>query len=100
MVIKQVGAMSLAKVAAVLYAGLGLLIGAVISLVAVAGAATWLSQSDAPGGGLLGAVFGVGAIIVLPICYGIFGFIGTLIAASLFNVAARITGGVQIEVQQ
>jgi hypothetical protein len=40
---------------------------------------------------------GVGAIVVLPICYGIFGFIGTLIMAWLFNVAAGMVGGVEIE---
>lgn len=99
MVIKRVGAMSLAKVAAVLYAGMGLIIGGLLSLVAMAGAATWMAQSDSPGGAMFGALFGVGAIIILPICYGIFGFIGTLIAASLFNVAARMTGGVEIDVQ-
>ncbi len=98
MVIKRVGALSLAKVAAVLYAGIGLLIGGLISLLALTGLPGGLAASDA-GGAAFGALFGVGAIILLPIFYGIVGFIGTLIAALLFNVAARITGGVEIEIQ-
>lgn len=32
------------------------------------------------------------------LCDAIVGFIGTLIGAALFNLAARITGGVEIEV--
>jgi hypothetical protein len=31
--------------------------------------------------------------------YGVGGFIVTLISAALFNVAAKITGGVEIETQ-
>jgi hypothetical protein len=99
MVIKRVGALSLAKIAAVLYAGIGLIVGAMFSLIGLIGAATWMAHSDAPGGAMFGTLFGVGAIIVLPICYAVMGFIGTLIAASLFNFAAGMTGGVQIEVQ-
>lgn len=99
MVIKRVGAMSLAKIAAVLYAGIGLIVGAMFSLSGLIGAATWMAQSDARGGAMFGTLFGAGAIIVLPIFYGVIGFIGTLIAASLFNFAAGMTGGVQIEVQ-
>jgi hypothetical protein len=98
MVIKGVGALSVAKIAAVLYAGLGLLIGVVFALIGMAGFARQMSgaSSALPFGGML---FGVGAIIILPICYGLMGFIFTLIGATIFNMAARLTGGVQIEVQ-
>jgi len=97
MVIKRVGAMSVAKIAAVLYAGMGLLLGAVFSLVGMAGFGAMANSGDAPP--FMGMIFGVGAIVILPICYGIGGFIFTLIAASLFNVAAGMTGGVEVEVQ-
>ena len=46
---------------------------------------------------MFGALFGVGAIILLPIFYGCMAFVMTLIQAALFNVAARMTGGVEIE---
>lgn len=95
MVITKVNAFSVAKVAAVLYAGLGLLIGALFSLIGMAGLASALSNNEA--GGFFAALFGVGAIIIMPICYGIFGFIGSFIFASLFNVAAGMTGGIEVE---
>ena len=98
MVIKGVGALSVAKIAAVLYAGIGLLIGVVFALIGMAGFGSQLSgpDSNVP---FVGMLFGVGAIIILPICYGLMGFIFTLIGATIFNMAARLTGGVQIEVQ-
>ena len=95
MVITKVNAFSVAKVAAVLYAGLGLLIGALFSLIGMAGMAGALANTD--GGGFFTALFGVGAIIIMPICYSIFGFIGSFIFASLFNVAAGMTGGIEVE---
>jgi hypothetical protein len=98
MVIKRVGAMSVAKIAAILYAGIGLIIGAIFSLVGMAGMAAGLAR-DQPGGAFLGAFFGVGAIILFPVLYACIGFVFTLIGAALFNLAAGITGGVEIEVQ-
>ena len=97
MVIKRVGALSFAKVAAVLYAGVGLLIGVCFALLGMVGLSSLGSSSGAPS--FLAPIFGVGAIIILPIFYGVLGFIGTLIAATLFNVAAGMTGGVEIDVQ-
>ncbi len=98
MVIKRIGALSLAKIAAVLYAGIGLLIGAVFSLIGMAGFASQMGDASS-GLPFVGMLFGVGAIIILPICYGLIGFIFTLIGATIFNAAARLTGGVEIEVQ-
>ena len=95
MVITKVNAVSVAKVAAVLYAGLGLLFGAMFSVIGMAGLTGTMGNTE--GGALFGLLFGAGAVIVLPICYGIFGFIGSLIFAALFNVAAGMTGGIEIE---
>lgn len=95
MVITKVNAFSVAKVAAVLYAGLGLLFGAIFSLIGMAGLTSALSDTE--GGHFFAALFGVGAIIVMPICYGIFGFIGSFIFAALFNIAAGMTGGIEVE---
>ena len=98
MVITRVNAFSVAKVAAVLYAGMGLLIGALFSLIGMIGVGAALSGTE--GAGFLSALFGVGAIIIMPICYGVIGFIFSFIAASLFNVAAGMTGGVEVETRQ
>ena len=93
MVLKRVGAMSLAKISGVLYAVIGLIVGGCISLLAVAGMAAQQS------GSFMGAMFGVGAIIVLPIFYGLLGFIGALITAGLYNLLAGAVGGVQIDLE-
>jgi hypothetical protein len=94
MVINRIGPMSVAKLAAVLYGMLGLLIGACVSLVAmVGGFAAGQNQASA-----FGAMIGIGSIIFFPLLYGVIGFIGTLIAAALYNVAAGIVGGVHVDV--
>ena len=40
---------------------------------------------------------GIGAIIIAPICYAILGFIGGLIGAVVYNFAANMMGGIEIE---
>ena len=98
MVIKRIGPLSVAKIAAVLYAGIGLLIGVAFALLGMAGLTNRLSEDGSPIP-MMGLFFGVGAIIILPICYAIMGFVITLISAGLFNLAAGVTGGVEIDVQ-
>lgn len=98
MVITKVNAFSVAKVAAVLYAGLGLIFGALFSLVGMLGVGAALAGQE--GAGFLSALFGIGAIIIMPICYGLIGFIMSFIVASLFNVAAGMTGGIEVETRQ
>lgn len=95
MVVKSVGAVSCAKVAGALYALMGLIIGACISLIAMLGG--FASASDE--GAMFGALFGVGAIILAPVFYGVMGFVMTFIAAALYNVVAGRVGGVEINVQ-
>ena len=95
MVITRIGPISLAKIAGVLYGGIGLLAGALISVWALAGAAAGHGSGPA----FLPSFIGVGAVIALPIFYGGLGFIGTLIAAALFNFAARLVGGVEIDIK-
>jgi hypothetical protein len=97
MVIKQVGALSCARIAGTLYAILGLFIGAIISLLGIAGA--FGAQNIEGGAGLAGAFMGIGAVIMAPIIYGCFGFVSALIGAWLYNLLAGIVGGIEIEVQ-
>lgn len=96
MVIKSVKPLSVAKVAGVLYALIGLIAGACFSLLGVA-LSSFASNSDNHLPPMLGAMFGAGAIIILPIVYGIFGFIFALIGAFIYNIVAGIAGGIEIE---
>jgi hypothetical protein len=95
MVIRRVRPLSAAKVAGMLYALMGLIIGAFISLFSLVGGA--MMPKDAPGG--FGILFGAAAIIVLPICYGIMGFIAAAISAALYNLVAGWVGGIELDVQ-
>jgi hypothetical protein len=84
--------MSFAKVSAVLYALMGLIFGAFISIISVVGGAFMPKQ---PGAG--GMIFGAAAIVALPIFYGVLGFVMSLIGAGLYNVVAGWVGGIEIE---
>ena len=93
-VVKRVGVLSYGKVLGIIYALLGLIAGGVISLFSLAGAfATARSEGAAR------MLFGVGAIIFIPICYGLIGFIGGIIIAALYNLIASWIGGVEIELE-
>jgi hypothetical protein len=98
MVITRVGPLSVAKIAGILYALIGLAIGAIFSLIGLAGMAGGLA-SESRDTALFGALFGVGAIIAFPIFYGVLGFVMMLLMAALFNLAARLAGGVEVDVQ-
>ncbi|WP_342305110.1 hypothetical protein [Methanolobus sp. ZRKC5] len=91
--IKKVGVLSLGKILAVLYAIMGLILGAFMTLASLTiGAMSYHA-------GMGGMFFGAGAIIILPIFYGILGFITGIITALIFNVATGFIGGLEIEVE-
>lgn len=96
MVIRRLGPLSFAKIAGVLYALMGFIIGAIISAVSVVGGA-FAAVNE--GSGFPGMLFGAAAVVVLPIVYGLLGFVVTLIGAALYNLAAGWVGGVELDVQ-
>ena len=96
MTITRIRPLSFAKISGTLYVLLGLVGGGIISLIALVGGFP-PDTSGAPG--FARVLFGVGAVVVLPILYGGLGFLATLIAAWLYNVVAGFVGGVEIDVQ-
>ena len=94
MVINRIAPFSLAKISGTLYAIIGLIFGALISLIAMAGAMAAAGDQ----GSMFGAMFGVGAIVLFPIFYGCLGFVGSLIVAWLYNLLAGMVGGVELDV--
>jgi hypothetical protein len=90
MILKRVGPLSVGKVLGGLYAVLGLFIGAIFALLCVLGA-TFGGREGLP------ALAGVSAIVIAPIVYGTLGFIGGIIGAALYNVAAGLFGGIELE---
>jgi hypothetical protein len=95
MIVKRVGPLSFARISGTLYALIGLIIGGVFSMIAMAGG----FASETAGSAGIAAALGVGAIVIFPILYGLLGFVATLIGAWLYNVVAGIVGGIELDVQ-
>jgi len=92
MVLNRVGPLSAAKVVGLLYAIVGLVMGAVFSLVSVLG-------GFSPGRADAGPLFGIAAVVIFPVAYGVVGFLMTLIIAWLYNGLARLVGGIEIDLR-
>ena len=90
MVINRVGPLSSAKVIGLLYAILGLAMGAIVSLISASGG---FAQA-----GPAAPLFGIAAVVFIPIAYGLMGFVMALILAALYNGLAKLVGGVEIDV--
>jgi hypothetical protein len=98
MIIRKVGIGSIVKVFGVMYGLLGFVIGAFFAMFALVGfGAASAANEDMPG--WMGSLFGIGAVIILPIVYGIMGAIGGVLMGALYNLVASLTGGLEIEVQ-
>jgi hypothetical protein len=97
MQLTRIGPMSLARLAAGLYAAIGLIVGLIFALAALAGAGLAASAGDASP--LVGLMFGVGAIVFLPLMYGVLGAVGALIIAALYNLLAGWLGGVELTLE-
>ncbi len=89
--IKKIGVLSLAKIYAVITAIFGLIIGIIYAVVGTA-------ASVSGEAGVLAAL-GIGSIIVMPIVYGIIGFISGAIGAWLYNLVANWIGGIELDLK-
>jgi hypothetical protein len=95
--IKKLGVLSVAKIYGAITFVFGLIIGVIYGLFVMVFGAAMMSQSRSAGGG---AVFlGLVIMIVTPILYAVIGFIAGAIGALIYNVAAGIAGGIEIEVE-
>lgn len=93
MVIKRIGVLKLAIFQGALMAAFGLI--AALFLMMFGSMFAHLSGQAAQGvmaGGLV-------ALIILPILYGILGFICGAIGAALYNLVASVVGGIEMDVE-
>jgi len=97
MIVRRIGAWSVGKVYGAMMATLGLIFGACIALFSLVGAGiVGANNPDMPS--WLGAVFGVGAVIFLPLFYGGMGLVMGALMAFLYNIFAGMVGGIDLDV--
>jgi hypothetical protein len=98
MVLARVGVLSAGKVLGIVYALLGFIVGGFVALVSMFGGAVNMAQNGNNAVPFAGA--GVMAIVMLPIIYGILGFLGGIISAAIYNVVAGMVGGLEFELER
>jgi hypothetical protein len=87
--LKNFGVLSTGFVGAVVNAFLGLIAGLVVAVVSFTPA--WIALPF-----VRGPLTGVLAIVVLPLVYGAVGFASGVVLAVLYNLAARLVGGIKL----
>ncbi|CAN5745564.1 hypothetical protein BH24ACI5_BH24ACI5_03750 [soil metagenome] len=97
MVIRSIGVVSVGKIYGAITAAVGLLLGIVFALASLGGFGLLYGTED--GLGFMGPMLGIGAVIVLPIVYGVMGFTGGVLGAFLYNLFAGMVGGVEIRTE-
>jgi hypothetical protein len=97
--LRSVGAVSCAKVFAVLYGMLGFLIGTAVSAVFFLSALVGRQGLDGPpSSGPIAFMMGAGSIIFFPVLYAVIGAVGGLIMAALYNLVANYMGGIEVDI--
>jgi hypothetical protein len=99
--IKRMGVFSCAKIYSITLAAMGLIVGVIYGLIfMVVGGAMMAGggrESGMAGGSSI--VIGLVMMIVIPVFYGVIGFVGGLIGGLVYNVAAGIVGGLELELE-
>jgi len=93
-ILKSVGVMSVAKIMGLLYACLGLLFVPIFLLIGLAGSIAGQEKAMPFAG-----IFGIFFALLMPVVYGVTGFIFGALFAFLYNLAAKWMGGIEIEVE-
>lgn len=97
MVLTRVGVWSVSRMLGILYGLMGLIIGAIFTLVSLLGAA--FSMAAGEENAVFGLLFGAGAIVILPIFYGVLGLIVGALGGVFYNLAAKLVGGFELELE-
>ena len=89
--IKKIDFLSLGKILGIIYIFIGLVIGVIYSIVSFINV-------------LLGTTeiiyfIGLFSIIIMPIFYGVLGFVSGILSAIIYNIASSKIGGIKIELR-
>jgi hypothetical protein len=96
--VRGIRILSLGKIAGIVYACLGLIVGMLVAMISVLGGFASLANDSGAAAGLIGMFLGVGAVFVFPILYGVLGAVMGMIVGAIYNVAARLVGGLELEI--
>jgi hypothetical protein len=98
--IKRMGVFSCAKIYSITLAAMGLIIGVIYGLIfMVVGGAMMAGGRNQGAAGASSLVIGLVMMIAIPVFYGIIGFVGGIIGALVYNVAAGVVGGIELELE-
>ena len=97
MVLKSIGVLSAAKILGLMYAAMGLLMGIVFAAIFSMLPSGADGPNDIPS--WIAPMFGMGSIIVMPIMYGLMGFVGGAIGALIYNGLAGMMGGLELRLE-
>lgn len=100
--IKRISPLQAGKMLGVLYACMGLLFLPFVAIAALAGVFAQQTRQMQNTGGppatiMAAMMFGFG--ILMPVFYGIFGFVFGVISAAVYNLIAAWIGGIEVEVE-
>jgi len=101
-IIARISPGSAFKVGMALYGLLGFILGVLVALISLlaGGIAARLGQNGPPGlSAAFGFAGGVGAIVFMPILYGLFGGIVLGISALVYNLVAKWVGGLEVDIR-
>ena len=98
MVLKSIGVLSVAKIVGVMYAVMGLIMGmffaAIFSFIPA-----MAPTGDAQIPSWIAPMFGLGSIVIMPIMYGLMGFIFGAIGGVIYNLLAGALDGLELHLE-
>ena len=93
--IRRIDPLSAGKVLGLIQALIGLVVGLFFSMITVFGMAVGGGEAIA-----VGLITGLGAVLFLPLSYGIMGFLAGVLGAFLYNAVASMAGGIELETEE
>lgn len=87
--ITRISPKPLAKILGAIYAFIGIIGGVLVGVISLVASATGEAQG----------LFGLAAIILLPLFYGVLGFVSGYVMALLYNLAAKKFGGIELDIE-
>jgi hypothetical protein len=97
--LKRIAPLQLGKMLGVLYGLMGLIFLPFVLLASVFGAfASHSGNSSAPPATAFAGI-GIVFALLIPIMYAVFGFIGGVVGAWIYNIVAGLVGGIEVEVE-